>query len=217
MDAPARSDTGTSEPTATKLVEAAAHLFARHGIETVPLRDIGAMAGQRNASAVQYHFGGRWDLVVGILARHSSTVNGWDPGDAPNHKAVVEGLVALLSPELETNAGRDFLRVIAELMMRYPGRWDSDPGVNAGMRSMVKRVIALSRPLPGEVARARAVAMTQFITYQMAERARLIDEDVPIPLDDTTFLINLTEMSTAMLAAPSPVRPQRRRNQRVQQ
>ena len=49
-----RDATATRE----KLLRAAEYLFARQGLD-VPIRDIHARAEQRNASAIQYHFGGR--------------------------------------------------------------------------------------------------------------------------------------------------------------
>ena len=46
----------------------AERLFAERGIEAVPLKDIGAAAGQKNHVAVQYHFGDRENLVQAIAA-----------------------------------------------------------------------------------------------------------------------------------------------------
>jgi AcrR family transcriptional regulator len=188
-----------------RLVSAAAHLFARRGIETVPLRDIGTLAGQRNASAVQYHFGGRWELVTAILARHARTVAGWDdPGVAASDEEVVRRLVELLRPELATAGGRDFLRVVFELVARYPGRWDRDPQPHVGMANLVERLADRADGLPGRLARARAVALTQFVCYQMAERARLVDDEVADLLDEDTFAGELVAMATALLRAPRP-------------
>jgi AcrR family transcriptional regulator len=53
--------------TRTKLILAAERLFGERGIDAVPLGDIIAAAGQRNASALQYHIGGREQLLVAIL------------------------------------------------------------------------------------------------------------------------------------------------------
>lgn len=50
----------------SRLVEAAERLVAERGID-VPLRDIAVAAGQRNHSAVQYHFGGREQLFEAVL------------------------------------------------------------------------------------------------------------------------------------------------------
>jgi AcrR family transcriptional regulator len=188
-----------------RLVSAAAHLFARRGIETVPLRDIGTLAGQRNASAVQYHFGGRWELVTAILARHARTVAGWDdPGVAASDDEVVRRLVELLRPELATAGGRDFLRVVFELVARYPGRWDRDPQPHVGMANLVERLADRADGLPRRLARARAVALTQFVCYQMAERARLVDDEVADLIDEDTFAGELVAMATALLRAPRP-------------
>lgn len=219
---------GLALPDATRdrLVVAAAHLFARHGIEEVPLRDVAHLAGQRNASAVQYHFDGRWDLIAAILVRHGDTVRGWAaPLGEQSTEAIVQSLVALLRPKLAATEGRDFLRIIFELMARYPGRWDEAardlgraPG-RAGFRRVVDRLTALLQEqvegLPRDVARARAIAMTQFVTYQFAERSRLIDEGERRVLSDARFAANLEAMALALLTAPfsgdgsAPGHPQR--------
>ncbi len=188
--------------TRTRLVLAAAHLFARRGIEAVPLRDIGERAGQRNSSVVQYHFGGRWELVAALLERNAETVAGGDSLEADLAEAplevIVDGLVALLRPKLADPEGRDFLRVVFELMVRYPGRWDS-AGAHEGMERLVDAIAARLAPLPDRVARARAVAMTQFVTHQLAERARLLDEGGAPVLDEETFVSNLVEMALGLV------------------
>ena len=56
--------------TREKLIRAAEYLFARHGFD-VPIRDIQDRAGQRNATALQYHFGGKRELVWAIIERHT--------------------------------------------------------------------------------------------------------------------------------------------------
>jgi len=209
----ARNHAGLPSPESTRdrLVVAAAHLFARHGIEEVPLRDVAHLAAQRNASAVQYHFDGRWDLVAAILVRHGETVRGWAaPLDEQSAPAIVSSLIELLRPKLADAEGRDFLRIIFELMSRYPGRWDEAardlgraPG-RAGFRRVVDRLTALLADLPRDVARARAISMTQFVTQQFAERARLIDEGSRRGLSDVRFAANLDAMALALLTAPLP-------------
>src|SRR5439155_11989599 len=69
----ARSDERvTRDATATreKLLRAAEHLFARRGLD-VPIREIHAFAGQRNASAIQYHFGGKQELLDALVERYA--------------------------------------------------------------------------------------------------------------------------------------------------
>jgi AcrR family transcriptional regulator len=53
--------------TRERLILAAERLFAQHGIEAVPLRDVAVAAGQRNVAATNYYFGDRDSLVRAIF------------------------------------------------------------------------------------------------------------------------------------------------------
>src|SRR3546814_20288324 len=59
-----------SSPLPEALISAAERLFAERGSEAVSLREINTAAGSTNASAIQYHFGGRRGLVKAVLAKH---------------------------------------------------------------------------------------------------------------------------------------------------
>ena len=59
----------------TALLDAAEEIFAIHGIETASLRDIAIAAGQRNNSAVQYHFENREWLVAAVFTRRMDAIN----------------------------------------------------------------------------------------------------------------------------------------------
>lgn len=61
--------------TRTRLILAAERLFGERGIDAVPLRDVVVAAGQRNASALNYHIGGREELVRAILDFRRSAVD----------------------------------------------------------------------------------------------------------------------------------------------
>lgn len=50
-----------------RILEAAETLFASANIESVSLREIAVRAGHGNTNAVQYHFGGREELVQAIF------------------------------------------------------------------------------------------------------------------------------------------------------
>src|SRR5215217_4112513 len=57
------------------MLDAAEQLFAERGIAAVSLREVGAAAGQRNNSAVQYHFGSREGLVDAVYERRMVPIN----------------------------------------------------------------------------------------------------------------------------------------------
>lgn len=65
----------SGEEARTALLDAAERLFAVHGVETASLRDISLAAGQRNNSAVQYHFGDREGLVAAVFTRRMDAIN----------------------------------------------------------------------------------------------------------------------------------------------
>ncbi len=65
---------GPLRDTKEQLILAAEHLFARQGIEGTHIRDINRLSGQRNPSAVHYHFGSKEGLLEAILVRHQQAV-----------------------------------------------------------------------------------------------------------------------------------------------
>lgn len=59
----------STESTRAQLLNAAEELFVQHGLDDVSLRAILREAGQRNQSALQYHFGSREGLITAIVDR----------------------------------------------------------------------------------------------------------------------------------------------------
>ena len=57
-----------------RLLDAAEILFAEKGFEAVSLRDITSEA-EANFAAVNYHFGGKENLIGAVLARHAMPIN----------------------------------------------------------------------------------------------------------------------------------------------
>ena len=57
------------------MLVAAERLFAERGLHGVSMREVVAAAGQRNNSAIQYHFGGRDGLVRAVFAHRMRDIN----------------------------------------------------------------------------------------------------------------------------------------------
>jgi AcrR family transcriptional regulator len=198
-------DAGTRE----RLLRAAAHLFARHGIDAVRLHEINTLAGQRNESAIHYYFGGRWPLVKAILEENDLAASEMvhpRRRSSMTPKAVAKMLVDRLAVGLATPEGRDWLRIVFQLMTRFPSEALPDDRPAA----VAKLLEGSLRHLPPDLLWNRTIAMLQFMTLQMAERARMIDDDRNgdrDPDDDDVFVDDLTRMSVAILkASPSPKR-----------
>ncbi len=65
----------SDNPTALKLLTTAERLFAEEGVDAVSIRRISAEAGQRNNSALQYHFESKRGVIEAILDLRQSPVN----------------------------------------------------------------------------------------------------------------------------------------------
>lgn len=85
----------------------AEQLFAERGIAAVPLRDIGAAAGQKNNGVVQYYFGDRDTLVRDIIAYRAEV----------SEKLRVEMLADILARGMPRVS--DLVKVFVRPMMVY--------------------------------------------------------------------------------------------------
>lgn len=100
--------------------------MAESGIEAVDLHQIITLAGQRNRSAIVYHFGGRAGLVDAIITKHRPAINAerhrlLDEIEAtgrPTVRAVVEAMALPLAASLRQPSGRDYLVIVAERATR---------------------------------------------------------------------------------------------------
>ncbi len=105
--------------TRERLLDEAELLFAERGVQGTNTREIVEAAGQRNASAVTYHFGSREGLLLELLARRGAPVDrlrgtqrsalGDSPDTAELVGCLVEPYVALLDsprrPRLPADRG----------------------------------------------------------------------------------------------------------------
>ncbi|HST76527.1 MAG TPA: hypothetical protein VLJ20_14220 [Acetobacteraceae bacterium] len=110
--------------TRTKLILAAERLFGERGIDAVPLREVVVTAGQRNASALGYHIGGREELVLAILdlrraavdARRVALLEEYAASDVTmDEGAIAAGvIVPLVELMLSDPRGGNYLRFLSQ-------------------------------------------------------------------------------------------------------
>jgi AcrR family transcriptional regulator len=205
----ARDATETRE----KLLRAAEHLFARHGLD-VPIREIHALAGQKNASAIQYHFGSKEELVQAIIDRHAPTPDDMDAvrADLESRQAeprsFVEAIVRRLCGYLGSEESRDYIRFsfhyLQQTSLRAVLAQETQHHSMAAVYAETELVRRMFPALPERLVRERAVASMSFVALEVAERARLIDDaSTEGVLDEDEFIANLVDMAAAILTAPS--------------
>jgi AcrR family transcriptional regulator len=199
-----RDATATRE----RLVREAERLFAREGLYRVTTREITQAAGQRNVSALNYHFGSRDGVLDVILARHGDRIDE-DRGkrlarigpDAPT-RDLVAALVIPYGTSLETEEGRDYLRIVAQMTDAFAAWRDARPGVGPWLQEILGLIESRPPSLPVALRRERVLGMIMLMTAAMADRARLIEEGRRLPLGRDQFLSNLTDMLVGVLEAP---------------
>lgn len=199
--------TGPAEDTRAALVAAAEALFAARGVEGVSLREINRVAGQRNSSALQYHFGDRAGLVRAVVAKHHRGVDAGrhlllDAYQAEGHpelRPLAAALVMPLAAKLaDRDGGRSYLQLVAELVNRPEPVLD--PAAMADPRDSIYRWRTLVEPLlPEGTSRTfhpRFVAI-RFTHVELGRRAA----DRP-RRDDRLFVSRLVDLVVALLATP---------------
>ena len=202
--------------TKERLFAAGERLFAREGIHRVPLREINAMAGQRNPSALHYHFGSREGLVEAILLRHqelieqamASGIDELERAGAVSIREIVAAVVRPLAGKLDSPSGRDFLRILPQVTPSI-GR-NLRKGITAPTTPQSTRVLELLRQqmvhVPERVQRERQVGYVLILTTLLADRAHEIEAGRATPLDRGEFEDHLIDTIEAVLVAPSSVR-----------
>jgi len=197
-----------AQETRDRLVRTAARLFADRGIEAVSLREINREAGQRNATALQYHFSGREGLLEAVLAKHHRVVeerrhamlDGIERiGGAPRLRPLAEALVGPVAELLaDRDGGRDYLRIMAELVNR------PEPSFAASTlddrRSSTNRWRRAVAPLVPALALDRLHRRFTAIRIMFVEIARRAEGSGR--RDDRLFVSNLVDLVETILASP---------------
>jgi AcrR family transcriptional regulator len=195
------------EQTRSRLIRAGERLFAEHGIEVVSLREITRAAGQRNTTALQYHFGDRRGLLRAILAKHGIGMEAERHGmldelEARCEVSAREWVQALVLPAAaklaDRDGGRDYLRIMGELMNRPDPKFDRQSLEDT--RSSVNRWRKLMAPLMPELSVNRLHRRFTALRIMHLELARRAESSRR--RDDRLFTSHLVDLIAAILMSP---------------
>ena len=192
--------------TRARLLEEAERVFASRGVYQATVREIIEAAGQKNVSALTYHFGSREGVLLAILTRHGDALDQErgrvlsDPIEKMPTRELVAALLMPLATELSTPSGRNYLRIVAQLAGRYQP-WRRDALNPTHQRGVLAELQARASATDVETQQARVMSVIMLMTTAMADRARALDEGAPVELDEETFLANLADMIVAALTA----------------
>jgi AcrR family transcriptional regulator len=184
--------------TRARIVAAAERLFAERGVDAVSLNEINRAAGQRNSSALQYHFGGKEGLIHAILEKHTPGIESrrhalLDDIEASGRvelRALAEALVLPVAEKLnDPDGGVAFLRVNAHLNghPKFPLLIVAAHRVNRGQDRLARLIAKASPKLTKDVLVARWLLITGLLFHGLADYSRLLEregEDLPIAPED---------------------------------
>ncbi|MFJ9367628.1 TetR/AcrR family transcriptional regulator [Nocardia sp. NPDC101769] len=202
-----------SERVSTKerLLEVAEELFAERGVDATLVGDIVQGAGQRNPSALRYHFGSREGVLEAILQKHLSRVEErrtelFEQWSGPGPETVRDAVSLIVTPLVElldSQSGRRHLQILAQSVHRFDqSQLDalslSYPTMAATVRLMGRAI----GQLPEAVIEERVRSVLQLTMTMLSVRARSLSTGSDIPLSAKVFEENLVAMVTAALTAP---------------
>ncbi|HQR04555.1 MAG: TetR/AcrR family transcriptional regulator [Proteobacteria bacterium] len=206
MSQPARIATRESLPLTAE------RLFAQDGVEGVSLRAIALAAGQRNVSALHYHFGGKEPLIGALLAMRLQPINARRKEllaslDRENRGEDLRGLVeALTLPMLEQLQDPDN-HWVGLLHQLYLHTQDGlifagiDAALVTGMDHIFTRIARVLAPLPTALRESRMRLAGAQQVYSAADwyYRRAAGQQV-IPLEQ--LAANLVDFIVGGLMAP---------------
>lgn len=180
----ARRQSPAGEDSAERLRRTAERLFAENGIDAVSMREIAREAGQRNNSALLYHFGSKQSLVQAIVKQRVAAVDVQRnalldqlevDGAELDVRTLARAIVMPLAVDLVGGGSTTYIRFLAWAQMcpdldlvTVTGR-EGERGFNRIFGHLRQRLSTL----PAPVLRQRFLAGVSFVMFSLADYERL--------------------------------------------
>ncbi|NKR42098.1 TetR family transcriptional regulator [Rhodococcus hoagii] len=196
--------------TKQKLLEVAEELFATRGVEATLIGDIVQGAGQRNPSALRYHFGSREGVLQAIREKYLAELDRrraelfeqWPGGDPSTPRDAVTLVVVPLVELLGSEGGRRYLRILGQTMYEL----NPDQMGAVAQYPSLARALDLMRggmdEVPANLVEDRIRGALIVISEALATRARDTAGRRRAPNSIPDFRRNVIAMATALLTAP---------------
>jgi len=195
------------------IILAAERLFAERGINGVSLREVAAEAGQRNNSAVAYHFTSREGLVEAIFRYRMARIDERRRAllvalDASGRGDDLDGLMEAVVHPLAESLGHDdgvswYARFLRQVLADPDFDAVSPPldDVTHGLRTVIDRLDRRLRRLPEELRGHRVALAFQLVVTALADYEAALASSRPA-LPAPLIAADVVDAATAVLAAP---------------
>lgn len=211
-DAETDEKPGKRGDTRLRLMRAAESLFGERGLHGVTLKEINAAAGQRNESALHYHFGSKPQLIEAILGHRARQIDRRRveklealeaAGAAPGLRAVLRATFEPITELLDSDDGVRFVRFAAQVL-NDPDFDLPSVALRSGYRGIARAnalIVAALGDLPPEIAVQRQRFMLEMALTSLSIWTRRGD-----PAADAAarafFIANLFDEIAGALSAP---------------
>ncbi|MDA7416025.1 TetR/AcrR family transcriptional regulator [Xenophilus arseniciresistens] len=205
------------------LLLTAQRLFAEKGIDAVSMREVAREAGQRNNSALHYHFGSKEALIQAILQGGMREINElrndyidqlYNDGRHGELRGLVEAIVWPLASKLMTSRGNTYNRFLAaaqvhpEIDLAGLTREEEDRGFRR-IHELLQRALPDMSEL---LLRQRYLAAVSFVMFSLADYERISTRRSKHQraFDLQRAIENLIDMVSGAIAAPISAQVQAR-------
>jgi AcrR family transcriptional regulator len=193
--------------TRQQLIDTGRRLFARNGVYQTSLKQIVEDAGQKNTSALHYHFGGRGGLLAAIIEGNNEQIeiDRKEMLDTFGVSATLEQLVQAvtypLARQMKTSHGVEFIIIISQLQDKFR-LWDT---ASQTPPQALRAFQAISEHLADDLdiatRRERVELFLNLVVSSLSARARQRLRGMEPELVGQDFIENLVTMSVGALSA----------------
>lgn len=181
MPASAIGARSSAADTIEDLLATAERLFAERGVANVALTQIVAASGQKNRSALHYHFGSRGGVLSAVMDRRLAALNarrhallGALPANASPRDIVRADISALGLAVLEEPWGPDYISILAQVRFHPSLLGESlvrDENLTA-LREARRRLRGAVPQIPPALIARRFGWMTDAVVFELARWSR---------------------------------------------
>ena len=198
--------------TRLRLITAAEKLFGDRGIHAVTLKDINAAAGQRNESALHYHFGSKSALVEAILTLRTRDIDQkrlelvealLASGQEKNLSAILKAMFLPMMELLGSEKGVRFIRFLAQVL-NDPDFDLPDMALRGSLPGVIKAnglLVAALGDITPEIAIQRQRFIVEMGVSSLAIWSRHHDSVSEVAAREL-FISNLLDSIAGFLTAP---------------
>jgi AcrR family transcriptional regulator len=204
---------GRSDQTRRTMIEAAEKLFAERGFDGLSLREVALASGQRNHSAVQYHFGSKSGLIEAVFEARMAPIDARrrellleldGAGRSGDVVGLVEAMVRPLAEAIIIVPPGWWGRFLGQVYRTSPELMGTERPVMGALAEVGRRLFELLVEVPRELRGHRLRLALRSNVQMLADHEYALGKE-PIDLSGNRSAIIIAEqidLVVAMLTAP---------------